>query len=179
MAPTFGDLVLEKRIVICAGSGGVGKTTTAAALGLTGARSGRRTLVLTIDPARRLASSLGLPQLDQEERRVPDDLVKPTGERGALHAMMLDQRRTFDELIARYATDPDVRARLLENRIYKQISATLSGAHEYAAMAKLQEIDRAGRYDLVIVDTPPTAHALDFLDAPSKVAGRRGTSPSG
>lgn len=127
---------------------------------------------MTIDPAKRLANSLGLELLDHEERRVPSELVSPVGvpPGGALYAMMLDQKRAFDEIVARYARDPEVRARILSNRIYQQISASLSGSQEYAAMAKLHQVDRERNYDLIVVDTPPTAHALDFLDAPEKVA---------
>jgi anion-transporting ArsA/GET3 family ATPase len=172
--PGLDDTLDSKRILVCVGSGGVGKTTTAAALAVEAARRGRKTLVLTIDPAKRLANSLGLPQLDHEERRVPDENLAaagPVAPGGELWAMMLDQKRAFDELVERYARDPATRRRILDNRIYQQISASLSGSHEYAAMAKLHQIDRDGRYQMVVVDTPPTAHALDFLDAPEKVAG--------
>lgn len=167
------DILATKSILVCAGSGGVGKTTTAAALALESARRGKKTLVLTIDPAKRLANSLGLPQLDHEERRVPDEKLVaagPVAPGGALYAMMLDQKRAFDEIVERYARDPASRQRILDNRIYQQISASLSGSHEYAAMAKLHQLDRERDYQMVVVDTPPTAHALDFLDAPEKVA---------
>jgi anion-transporting ArsA/GET3 family ATPase len=172
-AHTFASVLAQKRILICVGSGGVGKTTTSATIALAGALSGRRTLVLTIDPARRLANSLGLPKLDHEERRVPDDTLAAAGPMsggGTLHAMMLDQKRAFDEIVERYASDPAAMKRILENRIYQQISGSLTGAHEYAAMAKLDQLARERDYDLIVVDTPPTAHALDFLDAPEKVA---------
>lgn len=161
-----------KRIIICVGSGGVGKTTTAAALAVEAARMGRRTLVLTIDPARRLATSLGIATLDHEERRIPDERLAAAGPvtpGGSLHAMMLDQKRAFDELVERYARDAQVRERIFANRIYQQISSALSGSHEYAAMAKLYQLERDRDYDVVVVDTPPTAHALDFLDAPAKL----------
>jgi anion-transporting ArsA/GET3 family ATPase len=174
LSAAFSELLQAKKIIVCVGSGGVGKTTTAASIALEGARRGKKTLVLTIDPAKRLANSLGLPRLDHEERRVPDELLAAAGpgaaRGGALWAMMLDQKRAFDEVVERYARDPDVRARILANRIYQQISSSLSGSHEYAAMAKLYQIDRERDYELVVVDTPPTAHALDFLDAPQKVA---------
>ena len=172
-ASTFASVLAKKRILVCVGSGGVGKTTTAATLALAGARRGRKTLVLTIDPAKRLANSLGLPQLDHEERRVPDAVLTDGGTvapGGALFAMMLDQKRAFDEIVERYAKDPDAVKRILENRIYQQISGSLTGSHEYAAMAKLDQIARERDYELIVVDTPPTAHALDFLDAPEKVA---------
>ena len=178
------SLITERRIIICVGSGGVGKTTTAAALALAAARAGRKALVLTIDPARRLANSLGLDTLDHTERRIADDKIAAPGASGespgmelatapvtgSLHAMMLDQKQAFDEIVAEYATDPAQRARILGNRIYQQISSTLTGAHEYAAMAKLYALVREGRYDLIVLDTPPTANALDFLDSPEKVA---------
>jgi anion-transporting ArsA/GET3 family ATPase len=173
VAARFDDILAQKQILVCAGSGGVGKTSTAAALAVAAARAGKKTLVLTIDPAKRLASSLGLPQLDHEERRVPDEILAKTGPvaaGGALYAMMLDQKRAFDEVVERYAKDPAARQRIFGNRIYKQIAASLSGSHEYAAMAKLHQIDRERDYQMVIVDTPPTAHALDFLDAPEKVS---------
>jgi len=173
VAPTFAQVLAQKRILICVGSGGVGKTTTAATLALAGARRGRKTLVLTIDPAKRLANSLGLPQLDHEERQVPRETLAAAGTHpgGTLHAMMLDQKRAFDEIVAQYASDPSAVKRILENGIYKQISGSLTGSHEYAAMAKLDQLARERDYDLIVVDTPPTAHALDFVDAPEKVAG--------
>jgi anion-transporting ArsA/GET3 family ATPase len=173
LAQRIGDILAEKQILVCAGSGGVGKTTTAAALALAAARAGKKTLVLTIDPAKRLAASLGLPELDHQERRVPDERLREGGDvapGGELYAMMLDQKRAFDEVVERYARDPASRQRIFANRIYQQIASSLSGSHEYAAMAKLYEVDRAKKYDMVVVDTPPTAHALDFLDAPEKVS---------
>jgi anion-transporting ArsA/GET3 family ATPase len=171
--PTLSSVLARKRILVCVGSGGVGKTTTAATIALTGARLGRRALVLTIDPAKRLANSLGLPQLDHEERRVPDETLAAAGaiaRGGSLHAMMLDQKRAFDEIVERHASDAAAVRRILENRIYQQISGSLTGSHEYAAMAKLDQLARERDYDLIVVDTPPTAHALDFLDAPDKVS---------
>jgi anion-transporting ArsA/GET3 family ATPase len=158
----------DKRILVCVGSGGVGKTTTAAALALTACRRGRKTLVLTIDPAKRLAASLGLAALGHQVQEVDPEVSKPTAG-GSLHAMMLDQKQAFDEIVARYAKDPAAVQRILENPVYAQISGALSGAQEYAAMAKLHEFDRTGDWDLIVVDTPPTAHALDFLDAPQKL----------
>ncbi|WP_428262585.1 ArsA family ATPase [Haliangium sp.] len=173
MASTLADILASKRILVCVGSGGVGKTTSAAALALEAALSGRRTLVLTIDPAKRLANSLGLDELGHEVQAVPDARLDQTGQRrqpgGSLHAMMLDQKRAFDELVARYASDPEAVKRILANPVYAQISGSLAGSQEYAAMAKLQEFDAEGDFDLIVVDTPPTAHALDFLDAPQKL----------
>ncbi|MCG8424613.1 MAG: AAA family ATPase [Proteobacteria bacterium] len=172
MYRNFGQILSSKRIVVCVGSGGVGKTTTAAALALEAARQGRRALVLTIDPARRLANSLGLEELGHEVTRISDEILSaagPDGIGGQLHAMMLDQKRAFDEVVARHASDPRAIARILANPVYAQISSSLAGAQEYAAMAKLQEFDRADEFETIIVDTPPTAHALDFLDAPEKL----------
>src|SRR5882724_1500008 len=166
------DVLLERRIIVCVGSGGVGKTTTAAALGLAAARRGKRTLVLTIDPAKRLANSLGLAELGHQVQEVDRSLVRSgaPSDRGELHAMMLDQKQAFDEVVQRHARDPAAVKRILANPIYSQISATLAGALEYAAMAKLHDFDREGVYETIVVDTPPTAHALDFLDAPRKLS---------
>ncbi len=166
------DVLMERRILVCVGSGGVGKTTTAAALALAAARRGRRTLVLTIDPARRLANSLGLESLGHQVQEVDRALVRQgaLSATGELHAMMLDQKQAFDEVVARHAKDPAAVQRVLANPIYAQISSSLAGAQEYAAMAKLHDFDRAGEYELIVVDTPPTAHALDFLDAPRKLS---------
>jgi anion-transporting ArsA/GET3 family ATPase len=161
-----------KRILVCVGSGGVGKTTTAATLALMAARRGRRTLVLTIDPAKRLANSLGLDELGHTIQQVPRDLVHGGGgtdTRGELHAMMLDQKAAFDEVVRHHAKDPEAVLRIMANPIYAQISGSLAGSQEYAAMAKLQEFDATGKWELIVVDTPPTAHALDFLEAPQKL----------
>jgi anion-transporting ArsA/GET3 family ATPase len=168
--PTLVSLVESRRILVTVGSGGVGKTTTAAALGLLAARRGRRTLVMTIDPARRLATSLGLESLDDEQREVPADKLRSAGvEPGMLYAMMLDPKHTFDELVRRYAPDEQSLRQLLASRIYQEISGRLAGAQEYAAMEKLHAIHLEGRYDMVVLDTPPTSNALDFLDAPQKM----------
>jgi anion-transporting ArsA/GET3 family ATPase len=158
-------IVGSARIIVCCGSGGVGKTSTAAALALRGAQQGRRTCVLTIDPARRLAQALGLDALSNEPRPVRgkgSELHEP----GGLDAMMLDMRRTFDEVIERYARDDEQAERIIGNRFYQRLSSTLAGTQEYMAMEKLYELHEAGRYDLLVVDTPPTRSALDFLDAP-------------
>lgn len=166
------DVLMERRILVCVGSGGVGKTTSAAALALAAARRGKRTLVLTIDPARRLANSLGLSSLGHEVQQVDPALVRrgAPSDRGELWAMMLDQKQAFDEVVARHARDPEAVKRILANPVYAQISSSLSGAQEYAAMAKLHDFDRTGEWELIVVDTPPTAHALDFLDAPEKLS---------
>jgi anion-transporting ArsA/GET3 family ATPase len=150
----------------------VGKTTTAATLALAAARRGKRTLVLTIDPAKRLANSLGLAELGHQVQEVNRSLVR-TGapsDRGELHAMMLDQKTAFDEIVQRHAKDPAAVKRILANPVYAQISGSLAGAQEYAAMAKLHDFDQTGHWDTIVVDTPPTAHALAFLDAPRKLS---------
>jgi anion-transporting ArsA/GET3 family ATPase len=172
MADTVDRMLRGKRVLICAGSGGVGKTTTAAAIAMGLAARGERVAVLTIDPARRLAQSLGLEELGNEARRVEPERFAAAGVemRGELWAMMLDAKRTFDELIERYASDPAARDRLLANRIYQEISNAVSGSQEYMAMEKLNELDAEARYDALVLDTPPTRNALDFLDAPSRLA---------
>jgi anion-transporting ArsA/GET3 family ATPase len=170
--PRLVDVLLERRIIVCVGSGGVGKTTTAATLALAAARRGKKTLVLTIDPAKRLANSLGLSALGHQVQEVDRALVR-TGapaQTGELHAMMLDQKAAFDEVVHRHAKDPAAVKRILANPVYAQISGSLAGAQEYAAMAKLHDFDQSGQWDTIIVDTPPTAHALDFLDAPRKLS---------
>ncbi len=167
------DLLIEgKRIVICAGSGGVGKTTAAAAIATGLASRGMRVAVLTIDPARRLAQSLGLEELDNEARRIEPERFARAGieMRGELWAMTLDAKRTFDELVERYAPGAAARDRLLGNRIYAEISNAVSGSQEYMAMEKLNELDAEGRFDALVLDTPPTRNALDFLDAPSRLS---------
>ncbi len=172
MAQRLIDVLLERRIIVCVGSGGVGKTTTAAALALAAARRGKKTLVLTIDPAKRLANSLGLSELGHKVQEVNPALVGANAPvaGGQLFAMMLDQKQAFDEVVQRHAKDPAAVQRILANPVYSQISSSLAGAQEYAAMAKLHDFDAEGIYDTIIVDTPPTAHALDFLDAPRKLS---------
>jgi anion-transporting ArsA/GET3 family ATPase len=161
----------DKRIAVCVGSGGVGKTTVAAALGLQRALDGGRALVCTIDPARRLAAALGLETLGNVESRVPDHKLAAAGlaPAGQLHAMMLDVKRTWDDLVARHAPDRQRQERIFRNRIYQQMSSALAGSQEYMAMEKLYELSTERDYDLVVLDTPPTAHALDFLEAPDRV----------
>jgi anion-transporting ArsA/GET3 family ATPase len=165
------ESVATRRIVVCVGSGGVGKTTVAAALGLSRALQGGRALVCTIDPARRLANALGLSTLGNVESRVPEHKFAEAGlrPRGELHAMMLDVKRTWDDLVTRHAPDPARRERILKNRLYQQMSAALAGSQEYMAMEKLYELATDREYDLIVLDTPPTAHALDFLDAPDRI----------
>jgi anion-transporting ArsA/GET3 family ATPase len=165
------DLIDNKEIIICCGSGGVGKTTTAAAIGIHAALQGRKAIVLTIDPAKRLANSLGLSELANEERCVPAKKFAEAGlnPRGELHAMMLDTKRTFDELVIKYAANDEMRDRILNNMLYKNISSAFAGSQEYMAMEKLYEIYTRDQFDLIVLDTPPTKHALDFLDAPRRM----------
>jgi anion-transporting ArsA/GET3 family ATPase len=164
--------VLEgKHVCICAGSGGVGKTTTAAAVAMGMASRGLRVAVLTIDPARRLANSLGLPELGNQATRIDPALFEERGleMRGELWAMMLDAKRTWDELIERRAPDRATRDAVLGNRIYQELSNAVAGSTEYMAIEKLYELHEEGRYDLLVLDTPPTRNALDFLDAPDRL----------
>ncbi|MBZ9639570.1 ArsA family ATPase [Streptomyces sp. PSKA30] len=153
----------QTRIVVCCGSGGVGKTTTAAALGLRAAERGRKVVVLTIDPARRLAQSMGIDSLDNTPRR-----VKGIDGEGELHAMMLDMKRTFDEIVEAHA-DPDRAAAILSNPFYQSLSAGFAGTQEYMAMEKLGQLRARHEWDLIVVDTPPSRSALDFLDAPKRL----------
>jgi anion-transporting ArsA/GET3 family ATPase len=154
----------ETRIVVCCGAGGVGKTTTSAALGLAAAQAGRSVVVLTIDPARRLAQSLGLVELDNEPRR-----VEVPGVSGELHAMMLDMKRTFDDVVAAHST-PEKAQQILENPFYQSLSSSFAGTQEYMAMEKLGQLRASEQWDLIIVDTPPSRSALDFLDAPNRMS---------
>ncbi|MDX6641972.1 MAG: hypothetical protein QOF12_2983 [Solirubrobacteraceae bacterium] len=162
-----------KRIVICAGSGGVGKTTTSAALAMGLAAQGRKVAVVTIDPAKRLADSLGLEDLGNEPRLVDPKRFAGHGieMKGELWAMMLDAKRTFDELIGRLAPDDKARDEVLANRIYQELSSAVAGSQEFTAIAKLYELDREGGFDVIVLDTPPSRNALDFLDAPDRLTG--------
>jgi anion-transporting ArsA/GET3 family ATPase len=155
------------RIVVCCGAGGVGKTTTAAALGLRAAEvHGRRTVVLTIDPARRLAQSMGLTELDNTPRHVKG-ITEAGG--GELHAMMLDMKRTFDEVVEQH-TNPKRAAEIFANPFYQAMSSTFAGTQEYMAMEKLGQLRAGDEWDLIVVDTPPSRSALDFLDAPARLS---------
>jgi anion-transporting ArsA/GET3 family ATPase len=156
-------LVEEKSIIICCGSGGAGKTTTSAAVALAGAQAGRNTCVVTIDPARRLADALGISELDNTPKRIPGDWP------GGLSAVMLDAKGTFDDLVHRYSADSDQSERILSNRLYRNLTSALAGTQEYMAAEKLYELHESGDFDLVVVDTPPTRNALDFLDAPGRL----------
>ncbi|MER6094316.1 ArsA-related P-loop ATPase [Streptomyces sp. NPDC001728] len=153
------------RIVVCCGAGGVGKTTTAAALGVRAAERGRRVVVLTIDPARRLAQSMGIDSLDNTPRKVEGIKGSDGGE---LHAMMLDMKRTFDEIVEAHA-DPERARAILENPFYQSLSAGFAGTQEYMAMEKLGQLRARDEWDLIVVDTPPSRSALDFLDAPKRL----------
>ncbi len=167
---TFRDVVADHRIVVSAGSGGVGKTTVAASIALWGALQGRRTVVLTIDPAKRLATSLGLEALGSLPHRIPDELFAAQGlaPSGQLWAMMLDQKGAWDALVERHAP-ADARQRILDNPFYQHLSQTFAGSQEYMAIEQLCVLAESGDYDLIVVDTPPTRHALDFLEAPQRL----------
>jgi anion-transporting ArsA/GET3 family ATPase len=166
------------RIIVCCGSGGVGKTTIAAAIGLRAAERGRHVVVLTVDPAKRLAQSMGLTTLDNTPRPVPgvggtSAREQPAGgsqadQPGSMHAMMLDMKRTFDEIVEAHA-DPDRAAQILANPFYQSLSSSFAGTQEYMAMEKLGQLRRADEWDLIVVDTPPSRSALDFLDAPQRL----------
>lgn len=167
------EVIETKRIVIVCGSGGVGKTTVAAALALHGAHLGRRTAVVTIDPARRLANALGLENLEDEAAEIPRsvwDSESKAPDSASYSAMMLDAKATFDRLVARYAADEAQIRRILSNTFYQNIAGALSGTQEYMAMEKLYELDQDGPYDLIVVDTPPSRNALDFLEAPGRLS---------
>jgi anion-transporting ArsA/GET3 family ATPase len=169
------DALRERRILIVSGSGGVGKTTTAAALALRAAKEGRRVLACTIDPSRRLVTSLGLDALTDRPREMDIARFDPAPG-GRMWAMTLDTKRTFDALVERHAPDEASRKRILGNRFYKQVSSALAGSHEYMAMEKLLDLSADQRFDLVVLDTPPTRHALDFLEAPERLMGFLDTS---
>ncbi len=164
--PTMDGWLERTRLVVCVGAGGVGKTTTAATLGLSGALRGRRAMVLTIDPARRLANSLGLSAIGNNETPIDLSHLQATG---SLHAMMLDSKSTFDGLIERIAVDEQARKRILGNHIYRHMADTFAGSQDYMATEKLYDIIHSGRYDLVVLDTPPVKNALDFLESPGRL----------
>jgi anion-transporting ArsA/GET3 family ATPase len=157
------ELVRQRSIVVCCGSGGVGKTTTAAALALAAAQAGRRACVVTIDPARRLANALGVSNLSN----TPSKIDGPWP--GLLAAVMLDAKSTFDDLVIRYSKDIDQAERIMRNRLYRNLTSALSGTQEYMAAEKLYELHMGGQFDVVVVDTPPTRNALDFVDAPRRL----------
>lgn len=156
-------LAAERSVIVCCGSGGVGKTTSAASLAVEAASLGRRACVVTIDPARRLADALGLGELTNEPKQVEGSWS------GELWALMLDTKTTFDALVVKYSSDPVQAERIIQNRLYRNVSGALSGTQEYMAMEKLHELHATGRFDLIVIDTPPTRNALDFLDAPRRL----------
>jgi len=170
----FADVVEPLGVVVVAGPGGVGKTTLAASIGLGMARRGRKVAVVTIDPAKRLATALGVDRLENTPSRVsPSRLAKAGVEPasgGELWAMTLDSRRTFDDLIGRLAPDASTRDQILSNRIYREISGAVAGSQEFTAVAKLHELEEDGSFDLIVLDTPPSRNALDFLDAPGRLS---------
>jgi anion-transporting ArsA/GET3 family ATPase len=157
-----------RRVCVCGGSGGVGKTTTAAAIALGMAARGARVAVVTIDPARRLANALGLDELENEPRRVAPERLGQDAE-GELWAMMLDPKRTFDDLIERLAPSAERAEEIKRNRIYRELSSAVSGSQEFTAVAKLHELAQEGGFDLLVLDTPPSRNALDFLEAPGRL----------
>ncbi len=160
---TLPDLVTERSVVVCCGSGGVGKTTVSATFALAAARAGRRACVVTVDPARRLADALGVESLPNTPSEVQGDWP------GHLHALMLDSKGTFDDLVQRYARTPEQAEAILANRLYQNLAGALSGTQEYMAMEKLYELVHSEEFDIVVVDTPPTRNALDLLDAPRRL----------
>jgi anion-transporting ArsA/GET3 family ATPase len=164
------EALAHKRVLICLGSGGVGKTTVSATLALRAAMEGRSAIVCTIDPARRLANSLGLQELGNTETRIADEVFHAAGltPKAPLRAMMLDMKQAWDEMIIKLAS-PDRREKIFSNRFYKSLSTALAGSQEYIAMEKLLELRAERDYRLIVLDTPPTVHALDFLDAPNRV----------
>ncbi|MGQ0825601.1 MAG: ArsA family ATPase [Actinomycetota bacterium] len=166
---TIDEVVADRKVVICCGSGGVGKTTTAAVIALEGARRGRNACVVTIDPARRLANALGLDRLADTPSEIERGRWGGANGSGRLSALMLDTKSTFDSLVTRNAASPDQARRILDNTFYRNVSGALGGTQEYMAMEKLHELHDEGGFDLIVVDTPPTRHALDFLDAPRRL----------
>jgi anion-transporting ArsA/GET3 family ATPase len=172
-ATDLGALLAAREIAVFCGSGGVGKTTTAAAaaVGAT-VRLGGRVLVLTVDPARRLADALGLEGLGNVERRVPDELLRAAGvaPRGRLDAAMLDTKAGWDDLVLRHAPNEETAYRILENRLYENITGRFVQSHDYLAMERLYDLHTTGAYDLIVIDTPPSRNAIDFLEAPARMA---------
>ena len=170
---TLAQLIEKNKVIVCCGAGGVGKTTTAASVALAGARLGRRVLVLTIDPSRRLAETLGVSRNPPEPVAVPEDRQRAAGIElpGNLDAWMLDSKLVADEAVRRFAGSEERARPVLENRLYQQATLILAGLHEYTAMKALHRFITEGHYDLVVLDTPPSRNALDFLEAPRRLAG--------
>lgn len=171
MGPDLPTLVRQKKVIVCCGAGGVGKTTTSAALGLAAARAGRRVLVLTIDPARRLAQAMGLKEHMREPGSVSAERLMEAGvTTGTLDAWMLNPDVVFESLVRRMATTPEQAERILQSRLFRHLSELVAGMQEYTAAEALYELSTSGKYDLVVLDTPPARNALDFLEAPGKLA---------
>jgi anion-transporting ArsA/GET3 family ATPase len=168
---SISELLEGKRVCVCGGSGGVGKTTTSAVIALGMAAQGAKVAVVTIDPARRLANALGLQELENEPRQVEPNRLADSGLEieGELWAMMLDPKRTFDELIERIAPTPERAEEVKANRVYSELSTAVSGSQEFTAVAKLYDLEREGDFDLLVLDTPPSRNAMDFLDAPGRL----------
>ena len=171
MRGPVGERVSGKRVIVCAGAGGVGKTTASAALACGLAARGARAVVVTIDPARRLAQALGVHELGNEPERLDSGALEAEGLpiRGELWAMMLDPKRTLDELVGSLSPDERSREEVLSNRIYRELSGAVAGSQEFSAMAKLHDLHRSGRFDVIVLDTPPSRNALEFLDAPGRM----------
>lgn len=170
----LGRLVREKRVIVCCGAGGVGKTTVSAAMALAAARSGRRALVLTIDPARRLAQALGIPPTGREPVRIGDNLLEAAGVAvepgGELHAWMLDPASVLESVVDRFAPDEHAAAKIRSTRLYGALREVMAGLQEYTAAEALYDFTEKRAYDLIVLDTPPSRNALDFLDAPRRLA---------
>jgi anion-transporting ArsA/GET3 family ATPase len=170
-AAQVGELVRHRKVIVCCGAGGVGKTTTAAALGLAGARAGRKVLVLTIDPARRLAEAMGIPASASKPSPVPHDRLAEAGlDSGELHAWMLNPSAVFESMVRKLAPSPERANKILANRLYRHLSELVAGMQEYTAAEALYELSSSGEYDLVVLDTPPSRNALEFLEAPGRLA---------
>lgn len=167
----LGAMLDRVNLLVTCGPGGVGKTTSAAALALSAARSGRRVVVVTVDPARRLADALGIDASSSEPVEVSDDALAEQPGAGSLWALMLDAESTFDELVRREAGDADRAESILRNPVYRAITGALAGAQEYMAVERLHQLSSTGEWDLVVVDTPPSRHALDLLEAPARLSG--------
>ncbi|HEX7609785.1 MAG TPA: ArsA-related P-loop ATPase [Solirubrobacteraceae bacterium] len=172
-SPELRERLRDKRVLVCVGAGGVGKTTTSAALALGLAMAGQKVAVVTIDPARRLASALGLAELSGEPRRIAPEMFAEQGVEieGELWAMMLDAKRTFDDIITRLEPDERARAEILANPVYRELSTAVAGSHELSAIAKLYELYEEHDFDVIVLDTPPSRNALDFLSAPRRLLG--------